>query len=361
MKKGLAVLAALVVLLPLFHSCGWRPNASLVPETSFFAMDSVSYCKAVGAKKQDFDAVQQRIGAIEQDASATLPESSVTAFNAADAGVDVPFSPEIFALIQDALDYAAMTDGAFHPALGTVSKLWDITGDPHVPDADQLAETLRHTDFNGIVLSDGAARKQDSAIQLDLGGIAKGYAAQQAIAVLRERGIDDAMISLGGNIAVCGVSPAQAEKGLAGWKIGIRSPFDPQKLIGAVVANDTVISVSGDYERFFTQDGKRYHHIMDAKTGFPAQSGLRSVAVICRDGAKADALSTALFVMGKDGAVEFYQEYGQDFEAVLIGQDGDVTLTPGLFGNFEPEPNAVDKEGNPLTFEYLNSRQDGTN
>ena len=181
-------------------------------------------------------------------------------------------------------------------------------------------------DGDTVSLLDGA--------QLDLGGIAKGYAADVLRAQLEKEGITSATLDLGGDVFVMG----QKSDG-SNWRIAVKDPGDTESYLGIVSASDAFIVTSGVYERYFEENGVRYHHIIDPKTGSPAESGLVSVTVLCENGAWADALSTACFVLGTDGALALrnaLSAQGTDFELILVTDDDRVLYTGGLADAFTP-------------------------
>ena len=170
--------------------------------------------------------------------------------------------------------------------------------------------------------------------QLDLGGIAKGYAADLLRAQLEKEGVTSATLDLGGDVFVMGRKTDGSD-----WRIAVKDPADTESYLGVVSAADKFIVTSGVYERYFEENGVRYHHILDPKTGCPAASGLVSVTVLCENGAWADALSTACFVLGPDGALALRDDLadqGTDFELILVTDDGRVLYTDGLADAFTP-------------------------
>jgi thiamine biosynthesis lipoprotein len=166
---------------------------------------------------------------------------------------------------------------------------------------------------------------------IDLGAIAKGYTADKVSALLAEYGVTSALVSLGGNITAIGTKP-----GGPSWRVAVRNPDDPESYLCILSISDQTVSTSGGYERYFEQDGVVYHHILDPLTGSPARSGLKSVSVVSSSGTVADALSTALFVLGEDAALTLWRAC-DDFDAVLVREDGTVLVTEGLESRFEFE------------------------
>lgn len=214
--------------------------------------------------------------------------------------------------------------GAFDPTVYPLVCLWGFpSGEYHIPTEAELTGALAHTGAQHLQL-DGAAAALDAGCSVDLGGIAKGYAAEQCAHQLEDAGAQAAMLSLGGNVQTVGSKP----DGTA-WQVGIADPKDPSSAIAVVrFTGSKALVTSGDYQRYFEQDGVRYHHILDPQTGRPVQNGLRSVTILADSGTLADGLSTALFVMGLERATEFWRA-SSDFEAVFITDDGVIYATEG--------------------------------
>ena len=225
------------------------------------------------------------------------------------------------------------TAGAFDCTLGALIERWNISGGGPVPTEAAIGEALSHTGEGCFSFSADEVRKTDPDARLDFGGVGKGVAAALLVDYLNSpevlETISGAVVSLGGNVALAGKKPDGSA-----FTVGVRDPDDADGLIGTLSLESGFVAVSGDYERYFEENGVRYHHILDGKTGYPSQSGLRSAAVISSDGALADALSTALFVLGEDGALALYESGLYDFEAVLVADGGRVVTTPGLDGVF---------------------------
>lgn len=231
----------------------------------------------------------------------------------------------LVSVIQAADRITKITGGAYDYALGALTELWNVNGGGPVPTASDINYATIHSGSDKFKISGTTITKLDGMAKIDLGGIGKGYAAQEILNYLETTDVLYGIISIGGNVGVYGEKPKNET-----YKIGVRDPEAADRVIGYMYLTSGFVSVSGDYERYFEEDGVRYHHIIDKSTGYPADSGLKSVAVHTTNGASADALSTALFVMGVERSIELYNSGEIEFEAVFITDDGRVITTPGL-------------------------------
>lgn len=313
-------LTACIILL-LISGC----QLSSVPyQKDFFAMDTYMSVLVYGNNaEQAADACVTEIQRLDTLLDKNDPKSDIFRLNHAQ-GAMIPIEPETEDLLSLARTYAKQTSGKFDPTINAVSELWAIGSErERVPPGAELSQALRKVGYKNLVLSRGQAQLKDGAT-VDLGGIAKGYAADRAVQILREYGIEHAVLSLGGNVYVLGSAPNGQP-----WNIGIQDPDDKQDIIATLSLSNCSAVTSGDYERYFEQDGIRYHHIFDPKTGYPGNSGVRSVTIICESSTQADAYSTALFLMGMERGMEFYHQQG-GFEAVFVLEDGSVQCTDGI-------------------------------
>lgn len=295
--KRIAVIALLCVVLLLCAGC------EKTAQSTVFAMDTTMEFSLWGA---DSEKAAQSLGTLmqqlEQTWSVTREDSLLSRIY---RGEVEELTETDSALLESILALSEQTGGAFNPQLYSVMDAWGFYGDQNrVPTQDELTEALEQPRW-------------------DLGGVIKGYAGQAAVELLATMRIDRAILNLGGNVQTYG----SKEDGTP-WTVGIQNP-DGGDPVGTVSVNGTAAVVtSGDYQRYFEVDGVRYHHIMDPETGMPAKSGLRSVTVICWEGMQADALSTALFVMGLEDAIALWEQEG-GFEAVFITESGNVYATAG--------------------------------
>lgn len=294
MKK----LSIMLVFLLLLTGCGQKG-----PENrTLFAMDTVMDISVSGQDQvAAADALEELLQQLDQRWSATNINSLPSKLND-EGGVlymeDIQFLDQVEALSQ-------RTNGAFDPMLHSVISLWGFLDKNYqVPTAEDLAAALAEEKWN-------------------LGGATKGYAGRRAVELLQTMDVDRALLNLGGNVQTYG----EKEDG-SPWIIGIQNPKGGDPVGTVAVVGTWAVVTSGDYQRYFEKDGVRYHHILDPKTGMPAESGLASVTVICQDGVVADALSTALYVMGLEDATALWRA-SSDFEMVLIDREGKVYATEG--------------------------------
>lgn len=290
-------------------------------------MDTVFTLRIYGEGVENgthFSAVHTLLRDIEGALSKTREDSDVSRINR-DRSVG-SLSLHTQAVLQIAAEATALTEGAYLPTMGAVSELWSNAEKTGVlPDANALAVALANARL-GFVLEDGVCTLQGEGALLDLGGIGKGYAADCVLAYLREQGVQGALLSFGSSVATIG------EKGNGEpFEIGLRHPRDASASVGTFTDPVGVLSVSGDYERYVTVQGTRYHHVLDPQSGYPSNAGIASVAVLCENGALSDALSTAFLVLGRDRALQLLRDKGIDAQAVFVTADGQCTATADIF------------------------------
>jgi thiamine biosynthesis lipoprotein len=273
-----------------------------------------------------FTRIKALVDEIEAALSRTREESDVSRINRERSAGEL--SPHTLSVLTTAHRVMLATSGAYLPTMGAISDLWRAAGEENVlPNNDTLQAALAAA-REGFTLENGVCTLSAEGALLDLGGIGKGYAIDCVLAYLRDAGVTGALCSFGSSVATLG------EKSDASpFRISLRSPADANATVGMLISPVGVLSVSGDYERYVTVGGVRYHHIIDPATGYPAASGISSASVLAAGGAYSDALSTALLVMGKEKAAALVE--GLQVEAIFITADGTLTHTTGLNGIFE--------------------------
>ncbi len=332
MKRALRWALCLCVLL---SGCtgGTEPSPTPVSEaveSTIFAMDTVMSLKVYGSQ-EDLSAVTARINGLEAELSVTREQSQVWAVNHA-GGAPVKVGEDFTALAGLARELGDRTGGALDITLYPVVRAWGFTtGEYQIPDEETLSALLEKVDYSALTVEDGSATLPEG-MEMDLGAVAKGYAGEMAADLLRERGVSSALLNMGGNVQTVGAKPDGSA-----WNIGIQDPKQPTGgRLGILRLVDQAAVTSGGYERYFEEDGVRYWHIMDYRTGAPARSGLTSVTIIGDKGGMCDGLSTSLFVLGLDGALDYWRTWG-GFEAILVDEDDNVWITAGLADCFTLE------------------------
>ena len=294
--------------------------------------------------KSLYDELFARLHEIDETFSVTIDSSEISEINKAAGERSVSVSSDTAYVVRSALAFAELTGGAFDPTVGPLVKIWGINTDhARVPEKSEIDAVLPLINWRDVsVADDNTVMLKRRGMALDLGGIVKGYAADELTKILKARKVRRAIVDLGGNIFVYG-----KKKDGSPWRVGIKDPKDPEGVPAIVlnVANSTIVT-SGVYERFFTENSVRYHHILDAKTGYPAASGLLSSTIVCESSMAADALSTSVFVLGKESGMELLRRMQSpelsevpglhaQVLGIFIEEDGSVSASKALEGSLE--------------------------
>jgi thiamine biosynthesis lipoprotein len=262
---------------------------------------------------------------LEELLSTWIPASELSRVNTSAGVMPVSVSPETLAVVQNALHVAEMTNGGFNIAIGPAVEAWSVTDGQRIPTESELDE-LRPLVNLQAVHADVRAQTiflEKSGMRIDVGGIGKGYAADQAVEALRRAGAIAGVVALSGDIKTFGRIPGGKK-----FPIGIQHPRQDGSVLVWIDLQDEAISTAGDYERFFEQDGVRYHHILDPRTLQPAR-GCQSVTVITREGVWADGLDTGIFVMGAESGMRLVEAL-PDVEAIIVDAEGQLLVSSGL-------------------------------
>ena len=348
-RNTLSAALAAALLLAGLTACGGEKGGSPSGEAAMrqvFAMDTVMDFLAYGQEGETaVRAAEQEVYRLESLLSRTREGSAVFRLNGS-SGEAVEAGEELCGLIQRARGFSDATGGAFDITLAPISSAWGFTESEYrVPSREELEALLPYVGMEHVHVLEGDDGLSTQAVldpgtQIDFGGIAKGYASDRAAEIYREHGISSGYANLGGNVWCTGENP---ESGAA-WVIGIQDPADAAGVAGLLEMDGGYAVTSGAYQRYFEEGGQVYHHIIDPATGAPAQSGLTSITVVAEDevgnGTMCDALSTALFVMGEEKALDFWRSGTYDFDLVLITEDGRMVATSGIADCFRPEEGA---------------------
>lgn len=317
---AVVLLAAAALLLGLWWT---RPRAA---ERTALLMDTpvrvVVY--AVGGRAAEVaDAAMGEIARLEALWHPEQPESDVARVNAAAGAAPVRVAPETLELASLAIQVAEASDGAFDPTIGPLAEAWGFGRQGRVPTDSERETAMELVDWRGLVVNqeDATLFLTRPGMRLDLGAITKGYAARLLRDFLAEQGIEAGLVQLGGSVALVGQKP-----GGGPWQIAVQHPR--REGYAAVLSlTGGFVDTAGDYQRYFEQDGVRYHHILDPATGYPAR-GVAGVTVVAQQGEWADAYATAAFLLGMDEGYQFLVDRG--VEALLISNTGEVRMTPGM-------------------------------
>ncbi|MGN0483765.1 MAG: FAD:protein FMN transferase [Lachnospiraceae bacterium] len=299
----------------------------------FFAMDTYMTLTAYGEHAEEaVKEAKKKILELDQKLSIGDTNSEISKVNKNGKAV---VSQEVYDLFQRSRTLSEDTNGAFQPLLEPVMELWGFTsGEYQVPKEQDLKKCLELANLEKVNWKDETCEIvfSEKGMKADLGGIAKGYTADEVMRIFREKGVEHAVISLGGNTQTLGEKPDGSA-----WRVAIENPEEKEKYLGVVEVKNKAVVTSGGYERYFEKNGKIYHHIIDPQTGYPAENGLISVSIISADGTLADGLSTALYVMGLEKATTYWREHSDEFDAVLETTDGELYVTQGIEKEFTSE------------------------
>jgi len=269
------------------------------------------------------DAVMAEMMAIDRDMSTYKPDSEVSRVNRDAAKAPMLISPALFGLLTTALDFSRITGGAFDITYASVGFMYDFRAHKKPTEAE-IESALPAVNYHHVVLDakNSTVFFTQPGVRIDLGGIGKGYAVDRGIEILQSLGVDHALVTAGGDSRIIGDRFGKP------WIVGIRHPDDKNRVIAKIPLVDTAMSTSGDYERYFDEDGVRYHHIIDPRTGHSA-SKVRSATILASTATRTDGLSKTAFVLGAEEAMKIYETL-DDVDAILVTPDGRVLYSKGL-------------------------------
>lgn len=323
-------LALLTAALLFLSGCGQAVGKDEMKTATIFAMDTLIDQKAYGPGAEK--AIQEVNAAIaDWDAAMTRfgTTSDIARINAAAGKGGQEVAPETADFLREALDISGQSQGVFALSIAPLTQAWGITTDaPRVPPQEEIQQLLTLVDDSAISIEGNRVTLAQEGMGLDLGGIAKGATCDIARDIYQKNNVSGALLSIGGNIYAHGTKPDGSK-----FRIGFNDPYrEDSQYIASFEMQDQVIAMSGGYERFFEKDGKRYIHIIDPRTGFPAESDIVSVGAICDSGAEADFWSTTLFLWGRDKTLEHMKQGGC---AVMLDQQGNLYISQALEESFE--------------------------
>ena len=323
-RKSMIVVAmvAIILFVGSFAVRSYNMRRFHVTKQTRFMMDTFVSMYVVGPPDIGAKAIKaafERMQSVSDKFNNRDPKGPIYAFN--HQGTPIT-DPEILHVAQKAIEISEKTGGAFDITVEPLIDLWGFYGEkPALPDDAAIQDCLQHIGYQHLRIDNGVMTKNHPAIRIDMGAIAKGYCVNQAAAILREMGIASALIDAGGDVFALG------RRGKELWKVGIRSPRG-NDILGYMEVENLAVMGSGDYERFFEQEGKRYHHIFDPRTGYPAED-IQGATLLHADPMLADGWNTAIFVLGEQKGRALVETL-PGMEVVMITDTDDVRVTTGL-------------------------------
>ncbi|EOC99651.1 FAD:protein FMN transferase [Caldisalinibacter kiritimatiensis] len=338
LQKNIIISVLVITLLltlgyNLFFSKGKQYTNEPISKTGFLLGTIVEVKIYDQVDEAIFDKVFNILDEIENKMSVNIQTSEVSKINN-NAGIkSVNVSEETFNVINKGKYYSSISNGNFDISIGPLVELWNIgSGNEQIPSSKQIQEALNNIDYRNIILdkSNYSVRLSKKGMMIDLGGIAKGYAADKIASYLKDNNINSAIINLGGNVYALGARPDKTP-----WKIAIQNPLETRgTYLGTVELKDKSVVSSGVYERYFVHNDKRYHHILSPFTGYPVENSLLSVTIVSDKSIDGDGLSTAVFTLGLDKGANLINSL-EGIEAIFIDDKQNVYITTGLKNSFE--------------------------
>ena len=319
-------LLTLTLLLSALTGCGSKEPEKT--EKQIFAMDTVMTLTAYGeAAGPALDAAAAQINETARLLDPEQEGSLVWTLNHS-GGAQTEVPELLYHMLDTAGTVYARSGGALDLSVYPVVRTWGFIDQAYrVPSPDEIAAAMEGVDYAAVTFEqtgDTCFAAVPDGMEISFGSVAKGAMSDAVVDTLRENGVTSAVISLGGNVQTLGLRPDGSD-----WTVAVQDPNETGTYLGTIAVGETAVVTSGSYQRYFEENGVMYHHIIDPATGYPAESGLLSATVVCPDGAMADCLSTAMFVLGEDGALDYWRTWG-GFELLLVTTDGRVVLTDGL-------------------------------
>ncbi|WP_341876510.1 FAD:protein FMN transferase [Defluviitalea saccharophila] len=338
MKKNI-FLMLLITIIAILSGCASNKGKNTVIKEEIYALGTVIQIQIYDADeekaKKAIEESEKRVQEIENKMTVNKEKSEVILINENSGINSVQVSPDTFYVIQKAKKYSDLSGGAFDLTVEPIVKLWGIgTENARVPKQEEIDALLGLVDYNDVVLDESTnqVKLNREGQAIDLGAIAKGYAGDEVKKILKEHGIKTAFVNLGGNVVTLG-----SKLDGSPWRIGVQNPLDERgKHIAVIEVVDETLVTSGNYERYFIEDGKRYHHIIDPKTGYPAEAGIISSTIVTNSSIDADALSTSVYVLGLEKGMELIESL-ENVEAVIVTEDKKIYVTSGLKDRFKLE------------------------
>ena len=297
-------------------------------ESEIFALDTAITLKVYGNKRNAvLKKLENRISELDNLLSTGKADSEVSRLN--DTGKAV-LSKTSTSLVKKSLELNKQTGGLFDITIYPLMELWGFpTKNYRIPSDKEIKATLKNVGSDKIIFDEntGKISFKNKGMKIEFGGIGKGYITDELVKILKDEKVESAIINLGGNVYGFNKKPNGSL-----WNVAIRDPDEPDDYMAVIKLEDSAVITSGGYERYFEENGIRYHHIIDPRTGKPSESNLKSVSIVSKNATLADALSTSLFIMGEKKAIEYWRKNGADFDIILMTVDNRLLVSEGISG-----------------------------
>lgn len=333
-KKWLINIALVVVLFIGFRLIDGNRSAqdTLVDKTNFIMGTVVNLSMYDDIDEDIFEGAFNTIRNVENTMSLNIEDSELNKVNNNAYSKPVEISDQLSYVFKKSIEYAEISNGSFDITIGPISKLWSIgTDQAKVPKPQEIESVISKVNYKNIEIKDNQVKLSKDNMIIDLGGIAKGYAADQVVNYLKSKNIDRAIVDLGGNIYTLGSKDKDTP-----WTVGIQNPYNESRgdYLGLISVSDKSVVTSGVYERYVEKDNKKYHHILSPFTGYPIDNELMSVTIVSDLSIDGDALSTAAFALGLEKGTQLVESL-DDVDAIFVTKDKEVYITPKLKSSFE--------------------------
>lgn len=339
-KMNKTLIIALLITLTALAGCASSESTSEPISKTTLQFGTVIQLTVFDSKDEPaLEKALAHMKILENELSTSVFSSNISEFNRAKAGEAVALKNHARAVIDRGLYYSELSEGRFDITIEPVVDLWAIGKEgAHIPSDKELAEALSHVNYRNIEFDKaaGTLKKNKDGIKIDLGAIAKGYAADEAVRILKEEGVEKALVNLGGNVYALGDKDGEP------WKVGIQDPLQSTgAMVGIVDVKNTAVITSGVYERYFEEDGVRYHHILDPKSGYPINNELLGISIITGSAIDGDALSTVVYTMGLEKGMAFVENL-DGVEAIFVTRDKSIYVSTGAELLFEKRTQEFD-------------------
>lgn len=324
------ILSCIVIIIPYFRA----RNKKAFTIREFYVLGTIIQLKVYGSNgKKAIEEAVNRLNEIDDKMSVFKEYSEISMINQNSGISSVEVSEDTYFVVKQAIRYSEVSEGAFDPTIRPIVELWGIGRDkPRIPSEYEIRSKLKLVNYKDIIINDKdrTIKLRNEGQNIDLGGIAKGYAADEVKNILIKNNIKSALINLGGNIFALGKKQDKTQ-----WQIGIQNPFGKRgEFVGFISIKNKSVVTSGNYERYFIIEGKKFHHIIDPKTGYPSESRIVSSTIISDYSIDGDGLSTGVYIMGIDKSIKLIESL-KGIDAVFITENKEIYLTSGIKNKFK--------------------------